>query len=173
LTAIEKINALDREAFVSLLGSLYEHSPWAAERSFAKRPFKDETALVAALAAAVDTASETERLALICAHPELAGERLRAKAMTTDSLLEQSSVGLDRLSPSEIAKWGRLNVAYRERFGFPFIICVRLHTKDEILGALDRRLKGAVAGETAEAVKQIHDIARLRLADLLSRLGAT
>jgi FAD-dependent urate hydroxylase len=173
LPAIEKINALDRDAFVSQLGSLYEHSPWTADRAFIKRPFADEASLAAALADAVDKASEAEQLALIRAHPELAGDKLRAKALTHASFSEQAGAGLDRLSPTEIAEWARLNAAYRERFGFPFVICVRLHTKDEILSALNRRLTRTAAAEMAEAIKQIHDIARLRLTDLLSGLSAS
>ena len=170
MTAIDKINALDRSAFVSLLGELYEHSPWAAERAFGSAPFRGGAALTVALARAVDGAADHERLALIRAHPELAGEKLRAKSLTVASLSEQAGAGLDRLSASEIAAWTKLNRTYRERFGFPFIICVRKHTKEEIFDALNRRLGGTTAGETAEALGQIHEIARLRLTDILARL---
>jgi len=169
-TAIARINALEQSAFIALLGGLYEHSPWAAERAFAGAPFADERALSLALAATVDTASENERGALVRAHPELAGEKLRAKALTGSSMSEQASIGLDRLGPAEIAQWAHLNAAYRERFGFPFVICVRLHTKAEILAALHHRLTRAPREELSEAIAQIHDIARLRLADLLKRM---
>lgn len=169
-TAIAKINTLDRNEFVELLGALYEHSPWAAEKAFSGKPFANERELGSALAAAVDTASEAERIALVRAHPELAGEKLRAKALTDSSMSEQASIGLDRLGTTEIADWRRLNAAYRERFGFPFVICVRLHTKAEILAALHRRLERTSGEETVEAITQIHDIARLRLADLLATL---
>lgn len=170
VSALEKINALDRAGFVALLGPLYEHSPWAAERAFGYVPFADEAALSATLAEVVDRASNSEKLALIRAHPELAGEKLRARALTDSSMAEQASIGLDRLTGDEIAEWTRLNSTYRERFGFPFVICVRLHAKAEILSALNRRLGNAVESEMREAIAQIHDIARLRLADLLSRL---
>ncbi|MDP3740454.1 MAG: 2-oxo-4-hydroxy-4-carboxy-5-ureidoimidazoline decarboxylase [Hyphomonadaceae bacterium] len=169
---IAKINALDRTAFVALLGPLYEHSPWAAERAFASAPFASDKRLSAALTAAVNAASETERIALIRAHPELAGEKLRAKTLTDSSQSEQASIGLDRLSDAEIADWTRLNATYRERFGFPFVICVRLHTKPEIIAALHRRLDRSRMEELSESIAQIHDIARLRLSDVLTRLEA-
>jgi len=168
--AIAKINALDRSAFVELLGALYEHSPWVAYRTFADAPFADERELVNSLMARVNTASEAERIALVRAHPELAGEKLRTRALTDSSMSEQASVGLNRLDPAEIAEWRGLNAAYRERLGFPFVICVRLHTKSEILTALRRRLAGPRDKEITEAISQIHDIARLRLAELLARL---
>jgi OHCU decarboxylase len=171
-TAIARINALDRAAFTALLGSLYEHSPWAADGAFDQRPFADSEALLAALRQTVDQASDAARMTLLRAHPELAGDRVRAKSLTAASISEQASVGLDQLSEPEIAEWARLNAAYRERFGFPFIICVRLHTKTEILDALNRRLSSSPGQEMREAILQIHDIARLRLMETLDRLQA-
>ncbi len=170
-SAIAKINSMDREAFIGLLGSLYEHSPWAAERAFTRRPFEGAEMLARALAAAVDQASEEERLALIRAHPELAGEKLRARALTASSMSEQAGAGLDRLGSSEIEGWTKLNAAYRERFGLPFVICVRKHTKDGIVAAIKRRLEGSPSDEQAEAINQIHQIAELRLHDLLAGLA--
>jgi OHCU decarboxylase len=167
---IAKINALDRSAFIELLGALYEHSPWAAERAFAHAPFADERQLADSLAASVNTASEAEQIALVRAHPELAGEQLHARALTDSSMSEQANAGLNCLDPAELAEWRDLNTAYRERFGFPFVICVRLHTKPEILATLRRRLAGPRDEELVEAISQIHDIARLRLTDLLARL---
>lgn len=168
--AIERINGLSREAFVALLGPLYEHSPWAAEAAFDQRPFGFEGDLLKALQRAVDRAGAEAQLALIRAHPELAGEKLRARALTASSLAEQGSIGLDRLAEEELAEWAALNAAYRERFGFPFVICVRLHSKDEIVAAMQRRLAGQADTEQAEAIRHIHDIARLRLGDLLARM---
>ena len=170
--AIARINALDKAEFVGLLGSLYEHSPWAADRAFAMRPFDDADALASSLRAAVDMASEAEQLQLIRAHPELAGEKLRARALTASSLSEQASIGLDQLGREEIELWAALNAAYRERFGFPFIICVRLHSKDQIVTAMERRLRNDEADERTEALRQIHEIARLRLKDLIEKLEA-
>ena len=169
--AIAKVNAMDREAFVALLGPSYEHSPWAAERAFARKPFAHETALANAMAAAVDEASEAERLVLIRAHPELAGEKLRARALTASSMSEQAGAGLDRLGAAEIEEWTKLNGVYRERFGFPFVICVRKHTKDEIVSAMKRRLERSREMELEEAISQIHQIAELRQHDLLAGLA--
>lgn len=168
--AIARINALDRAGFVALLGSLYEHSPWAAAGAFEQRPFKDGEALRAALRLTVDRASDIQRLDLIRAHPVLAGGRVAARALTASSMSEQASVGLDRLTDAETATWARLNAAYQTKFGFPFIICVRLHMKAEILAALERRLSSTPQQEFGEAIAQIHDIARLRLAEILDRL---
>jgi OHCU decarboxylase len=170
LSAIERINALCSAAFLDTLGALYEHSPWVAERVFDLRPFADESALGDAMRAVVDEAGEKANLQLIRAHPELAGEKLRAQALTASSLAEQGSVGLDKLAEAELAEWAALNAAYRQRFGFPFVICVRLHSKDDIVAAMRRRLGGEVAAEVAEAIRQIHDIARLRLSDLMQRM---
>jgi 2-oxo-4-hydroxy-4-carboxy-5-ureidoimidazoline decarboxylase len=168
--ALSHINALDLAGFAALLGPLYEHSPWAAERAFQAGPFADVTALAGALKAAVEHASEAEKISLILAHPELAGDRLRARVLTTSSMSEQTSVGLDRLDARETARWTKLNAEYLKRFEMPFIICVRLHSKDEILTALSRRMGRTLAEERREAVRQIHDIARLRLDDALAKL---
>jgi OHCU decarboxylase len=169
--AIGHVNALSRDDFLALFGSLYEHSPWAAEHAEAARPFQYEADFLLALRLAVDRADAARRLELICAHPELAGEKLRARALTTSSMAEQGSIGLDRLAEEEIAEWTALNAAYRARFGFPFVICVRLHTKDEIVAAMRRRLGSDVDTERDEAIRQIHDIARLRLSDVMGRLA--
>jgi len=168
--AIARINALGHAAFIELLGSLYEHSPRVAEAAFPMRPFAGDAALRDAMRAVVDAAGEKTQLALIRAHPELAGEKLRARALTASSMAEQGSVGLDQLAAAELTEWSALNAAYRERFGFPFVICVRLHSWDQIVTAMKRRLAGDMAGEDAEAIRQTHDIARLRLEDLLARL---
>ena len=169
--AIDRINALSRSDFLALFGTLYEHSPWAAELAEAARPFRYEADMLVALRQAVDRAGEARQLDLIRAHPELAGEKLRARALTASSMAEQGSVGLDKLADAELTEWARLNAAYRTRFGFPFVICVRLHTKDQIIAAIRRRLKGEPADERVEAIRQIHDIARLRLNDMIVRLS--
>jgi OHCU decarboxylase len=156
--------------FMAKLGHLYEHSPWAAERAFAQRPFGDQVALCQALRRAVDDASPDEQLALIRAHPELAGEKLRPRDLTDSSKSEQAGLTLDAMSDADLDAWTEANRRYRERFGFPFIICVRLHTRHEIVAALDRRLASTLQAEHAEALRQIHDIARLRLADVLASL---
>src|SRR6476661_5631953 len=135
-TELAALNAADRDAFVAALGGIFEHAPWVAERAFALRPF----ATVADLHRALMAAGEEEQLAFIRGHPELGGKVARAGAMTAESRREQGSLGLDRLSDKEFARFERLNADYRARFGMPFIICVRRHTRDSILDNFERRL---------------------------------
>ena len=168
---INRINALCRSDFLDMFGALYEHSQWAAELAEAARPYRYEADMLVAFRRAVDRSDEARKVDLIRAHPELAGEKLRARALTASSMAEQGSVGLDRLADAELMEWARLNAAYRERFGFPFVICVRLHSRNEIIAAMRRRLSGDAGEEQAEAIRQIHDIARLRLNDVMVRLA--
>jgi OHCU decarboxylase len=170
--ALAHINALDKEGFIALLGTLYEHSPWAAVLAFGRRPLADRETLCGAMREAVNGASAADRLALIRAHPELAGEKLRRRELTSASMGEQASVGLDQLGEADLREWAQLNARYRERFGFPFVICVRLHSREQILSAIRSRLDGLPEAEAEEAIRQIHDIARLRLDDLIARLDA-
>ena len=156
----------DHAGFLAAYGHLYEHSPWVAERAWAYRPFADAKALHAALLRVLAEASEDERLDLARAHPELADKVAMAEGLTDASAAEQASAGLDRLSSQEYAVFHDLNGAYRARFGFPFIICVKLNDKDSILAAMRRRLDHGVAQELEEAMTQIGLIARLRLADI-------
>ena len=161
---LDELNAVDQAAFVDALGWLYEHSPWVMARAWAARPFADVDAVHAAALAALDTASAAERLALIRAHPELAGKVAIARDLTAASAREQAGAGLDRLTPAEFARFGDLNAAYGARFAFPFIICARLNDKRSILAAMDRRLGHTQEEEIAEAIVQIGLIGRLRLA---------
>ena len=114
----------EQQAFVARYGGIYEHSPWVAERAWARRPFKDRAALAEAMQATMLAASSDEQMALIRAHPELAG-RLNAAQLTDSSRAEQASAGLDRVTPDQKARMQALNDQYRERFGFPFIVAVR------------------------------------------------
>ena len=161
--SLDEANRLDHAAFVARFGALFEHSPWVAERAAALRPFVD---VHGGLMAAVTAASDAEKLALIRAHPELAGKVMRASALTEASAAEQASAGLDRLSEEEFARFHVLNSAYSERFGMPFIICVRLTDKTGILAAMAQRLGNDPATEIAAALAQIGEIVRLRLEDL-------
>jgi 2-oxo-4-hydroxy-4-carboxy-5-ureidoimidazoline decarboxylase len=120
------------------------------------------------MTAAVTAAAPAEQLALIRAHPELAGKAAIAKSLTAASQGEQASAGLDQLTEAEYQRFHALNDAYRARFGFPFIICVRLHDKTSILAAMHRRLAAEPADEVAEALAQIGLISRLRLDDAVS-----
>src|SRR5215218_9879388 len=145
----------DREAFMARYGALYEHSPWVAEGAWEQGPFDDIDALHAALERTIRAAPAERRLALIRAHPDLAG-----KAKLTDaSAGEQASAGLDRLTADEYATFNELNAAYRERFGFPFVICVRDHDKASILAAMRERLAHGRDEEVGTAIGEIARIA--------------
>jgi 2-oxo-4-hydroxy-4-carboxy-5-ureidoimidazoline decarboxylase len=170
-TTLDQLNAIDRAGFVAALGGIYERSPWVAERAAAARPFATVADLHAAMQAAVAAAAADEQLALIRSHPELAGRVARAGAMTSESRHEQGSLGLDRLSDAEFARFERLNAAYGERFGFPFIVCVRRHTRDSILDQFERRLGNGPDAERAAALAEIGLIARLRLVDAVEGPG--
>jgi OHCU decarboxylase len=165
---IAQVNALDRADFVARLGFLFEGSPWVAEAAWPARPFGDREELHAALCAAMYVASRERHLALIRAHPDLAGKAAIAGELTPESTREQSSAGLDRLTREEFARFTELNAAYRERFAFPFIICVREHTKASILGQFAERLGHSHEQEIATALGEIAKIARLRLFDLVA-----
>jgi 2-oxo-4-hydroxy-4-carboxy-5-ureidoimidazoline decarboxylase len=160
---LDAINAAGREDFVAALGEIFENAPWVAERAFAARPFPTVTALHDAMIAAVAEASPEARLAFIGGHPELGGKVARAGAMAPASRLEQGALGLDRLSDAEFARFEAMNAAYRDRFGFPFIICVRRHTRDSILAEFQRRLSHDRETELATALREIGYITRLRL----------
>jgi 2-oxo-4-hydroxy-4-carboxy-5-ureidoimidazoline decarboxylase len=162
------IDAADRAGFVAKFGHLFEHSPWVVERAWETRPFADADALHLAFMDAVNRASDDERLALLRAHPELGVKQ----ALTEASESEQQGAGLKALSAEEFSAFARLNAAYREKFGFPFIICVRLQTKASIFEAFEQRLTNAAAAERVIAIAEIGNIARLRMLDLLAQEGA-
>lgn len=168
---LETLNKLGQREFVNVLGGVYEHSPWVAERAFAKRPFAAVAALADAMATAVAAATSEEKLALVRAHPDLAGKAARIGALTDASKAEQGALGLDRLSDAEYARFERLNRAYVEKFGFPFVICVRRQTRDAILDAFERRLANDVETELAAALDEIDRIARLRIAAFVEGPG--
>jgi OHCU decarboxylase len=156
-------SALDREAFVARLGGVAEGSPWVAERAWEERPFADLDALAGAFDRAVAAAPVERQLALIRAHPDLAGRAAIAGELTADSAREQRAAGLDRLTPEQHARLTAMNAAYRQRFGFPFVICAREHDAESILAAMERRLGGDPEGERATSLAEIGKIVRLRL----------
>jgi 2-oxo-4-hydroxy-4-carboxy-5-ureidoimidazoline decarboxylase len=157
----------DNEArFMAVYGHLFDHSPWVIERAWTHAPFADAKALHQALLRVLAGASEDERLALARAHPELADKVAMARGLTEDSTKEQASAGLDQLSAEDYALFHDLNRAYRTRFGFPFIICVKLNDKASILAAMRRRLDHSPAEELEEAMAQVGLIGQLRLADI-------
>ena len=148
----------DREAFVATYGPLFEHSPWVAEDAYEHGPYEDREALYDGLVAAMYAASEDRQIALVRAHPELAG-----KVATVDSEREQSSAGLDRLERDEYETLVSANAAYREKFGFPFVICVRDHDKRSILQAAQARVRNDPDTELRTALSEIARIAHHRL----------
>jgi OHCU decarboxylase len=161
-------STMTREAFVARFGGIYEHSPWIAEAVWGAAgpgPDCDTVAgLAAAMAAALDAAPRAAKLALIRAHPDLAGKAAVAGALTADSAAEQAGAGLDRCSPEEFARFQQLNAAYKAKFGFPFIIAVRGLGRAAILAAFERRLGNDAQTEFATALGEINRIALLRLA---------
>ncbi len=166
--SLAEINALDRDAFVAALGPLFEHSPWVAQGAYGKGPFRDADGLHAALCKAMLGAPAQQQLALVRAHPDLAGRLAKAGELTAASAREQSAAGLDRLSPAEASEIERLNGAYKERFGFPFVICARLNAKGAILEAMRLRLRNTPDAELSTALAEIAKIARLRLNEALT-----
>ena len=164
-TTISEINALDRDGFVAALGPVFEGPPWIVERAWEERPFVDVTHLHERFRAVMDAAPVELQVALIRAHPDLVGRAARAGSLTPASTGEQASAGLDRLSPAEVATFTRLNAAYRDAFGFPFVICVRENKKEGILAGFNARLGHTREREIATALGEIAKIAWLRLLD--------
>ena len=163
MTTLIDLNNASRDDFVAALANVFEHSPWVAEQVAMKRPYAGIAQLFMAMKAAVEQAPSELRLALIKMHPDLADKTQRAAGLTDDSFAEQNSAGLDRLSGAEYDAFQRVNNAYRAKFGFPYIVCVRRHTKDSILRDFERRLPNDIAVEMQTSVEEICRIAALRL----------
>jgi 2-oxo-4-hydroxy-4-carboxy-5-ureidoimidazoline decarboxylase len=160
---VQELNAQDRHEFTRLLAPLFEHSPWVPARTASKRPFADRANLYAALCDTVMKASNDEKLSLIRAHPDLVGDA----TLTRESQGEQASAGLGDLSPDEIAQFRSFNAQYKERFGFPFVICARLKKREAILEAFPIRLQHSRVQEMETSLLEIFKIAELRLKDLV------
>jgi allantoate deiminase/N-carbamoyl-L-amino-acid hydrolase len=172
MTTLSDLNQLDTASFVDALRGIYEHSPWIPERAAARRPCASLAALKLALQDAVTQATEDEQLSLLRAHPELAGKAAIAGELTLESTGEQAASGLDRCSPDEFATLHRLNAAYNDKFGFPFILAVKGPTgkgltRQAIIATFERRLKHRRQDELQEALRQVHRIAEIRLNALL------
>lgn len=163
-----ELNAMEMDGFVAKLQALYEHSEWIARKLAAQRPFQDRAALATAMRMAVETGTDEEKLALIRAHPDLAGTLVRGGELAAAAARENPGLNLDPLTQEELKHFTGLNGRYRDRFGFPFIICVRLVDKRGILRAFETRLENSLSAEISEALRQIHHIARLRLGDLVA-----
>ena len=167
---LQQLNAATSDAACALLDGLYEHSPWIARTALERRPFASLAQLKAALAEVVTLADEAAKLALLRAHPELAGKAMVDKSLTAESTNEQNKAGLTQCTPAEFEKIQALNAAYNAKFGFPFILAVRGPrglglSKAEIIATLERRLQGQPAYELQECLRNVHRIAEIRLND--------
>lgn len=162
------ISACSKEDFVARFGDLYENSPWIVEAVWDQQPFEDADAFLAALSRALHDAGTDAQIALVRAHPELARRFGVDPDLGTLSASEQAGVGLDRLTPDEFQGFRDLNEAYRQRFGMPFVICVREASKAIIRSELERRLAQSPARELSESLHQIDRIAANRLKDKLT-----
>jgi OHCU decarboxylase len=169
VTTLEQLNKLPREEFLGIIGPVFEHSAWIADAAWAHRPFTTVDHLHHALCDVVWNADEAKQVALIRAHPDLGGRLAREGKLTAESAREQASAGLDRLSAEEMGMFESSNTAYREKFGFPFVICARLNQKEAILAGLKMRLNHTPEVEIKTALDEIAKIAKLRLVDLIAR----
>ena len=169
MITLDQLNSSDRPAFVAAIGDIFEHGPWVAEQTHAARPFASIAALHDAMMQVMRAAPRAEQLAFLRGHPELGGKVARAGAMTKDSKAEQGGLGLDRLSDADFTRFERANTAYAQKFGFPFIVCVRRHTSAEsVLAAFEQRVGNDVETEFATALTEIGYITRLRLNDRIA-----
>lgn len=165
---LAELNACSQSDFVAALANIFEHSPWIAEEVAAARPFAGAGALFSAMKSAVEHAPAERCLTLIKAHPDLANKTQRAAGLTAESNAEQNGVGLDRLSDAEYEAFERVNNAYRSKFGFPYIVCVRRQTRDSILRDFERRLPNDAATEMKASIEEICRIAALRLDQIVT-----
>lgn len=166
------LNAAAEVDFVAALGDIFEHAAWVPQRAAGRRPFATVSDLHQAMCDVVADSSDQEKLTLLRGHPELGGKVARAGAMAIASQEEQGALGLDRLSVEEFARFEKLNAAYQTRFGFPFIICVRRHTRDSILARFAARLANTREAEIEVALAEIRHITRLRIVDKVHGPGA-
>ena len=166
--SLADLNRAGRAAFVGALGQVFEQSPWVAERAHAARPYASVAALHEAMMQAVRGASRAEQLALVRAHPELAGREAVAGTLTADSTTEQSRLGINALPRPEYERIRKLNRRYSERFGFPCIIALRLHAdRASVLAEFEWRLANDAEAEIGNALEQIGHVTRGRLEKLL------
>ena len=162
------INGMDRMAFVQKFGGIFEKSPWVAEQAWDRKPFASLEDMHAAMVNVVKSAPLPSQLALLQSHPDLAGKEAQAGAMTASSVSEQASAGLNALSKAEVAQISDYNAAYKKKFGFPFIIAVRMHTKEGIFFDFSRRLQNDTQTEYANDLQNVYAITLLRLNTLLT-----
>lgn len=163
--SVADVNAMTRQQFIDAFGGTAEHSPWVAEIAAAFRPFTSTEDMIEAFANAVTTADPDSRLDLLNAHPDLAGRAAIAGDIGADSRSEQAGAGLDWLTAEEFAQFTERNTAYKDKFGFPFILAVRGATKHDIMAAFDARIGNDRTTELATAIAQVCRIIRFRLED--------
>ncbi len=166
--SVKQLSQLDQTSFCTRLDGIFEHSPWVAERAWSQRPFQLVDDLHRAMTDVVSNASQAEQLALIKAHPELAGKEATTGTLTDASASEQRGAGLDQCSGDELARLRQLNASYLERFGFPFVIAVKGLSRYQIMDAIEARLNNDANTEFQRCLQEISKIARFRL-DALTR----
>ncbi|MEM6278735.1 MAG: 2-oxo-4-hydroxy-4-carboxy-5-ureidoimidazoline decarboxylase [Verrucomicrobiota bacterium] len=172
MNSVSSVNALSEVDFAKLLEGIYENSPWVAQSAAPMRPFDDGEAVRAALQSVVDEAGLEAQRKLICEHPDLAGRLARAGQLTEASTQEQGRLGLDQLSEEEYLAFDRLNETYQERFQFPFVVCVGLvKDRKELLEIFDLRVQNTQEEEHETAIREIHEIARIRLRELIEGIA--
>jgi 2-oxo-4-hydroxy-4-carboxy-5-ureidoimidazoline decarboxylase len=164
---ISQFNDSDATRFVELLGGIFEHSPWVAERAYMLRPFTSRDNLHQAMVHIVRRSTPEQRLELLRQHPELAGKEAEAGSLTAASQREQAGAGLNQCSAEELERIAQLNQAYAERFGFPFIIAVGGLDRQQIFAAMEQRLKHTTDEEFATALGEVEKIALIRLENLI------
>lgn len=165
---LDAVNALSAAAFEEAFCDIAEESPWVAATAHSQAPFASVQAVIDAFTAALMDADDEDRLAVICAHPDLAGKLAEAGRLTEDSTAEQASAGLDSLTDEERESFTALNETYKARFGFPFILAVKGASKAQILASFRDRLPRDRATEFGEALRQVCRIMTFRLTDRLS-----
>lgn len=171
LLTLDAINAMSRADFTAALGDIFEHAPWVAESAWNVRPFDTVKELHQSMFNALRGRGPMDRIAFLNGHPDLGGALARARAMTAESNAEQGGLGLDRLDDARFARFEAMNADYRHRFGIPFILCVRRHTRASVLRQFARRLKSPLAVERDAAFQEVFHITRLRVADRVSGPG--
>ena len=161
---LEEANALGEREFIARLGASFEHSPWIAGEAWKKKPFRSVDQLYEAMMKIIRQATREQQLALLRAHPELAGAEASGGALTADSSSEQGRLGFTALTKNEFLRMGELNRRYREKFGFPCVVALGLHaSRGSVIQQMEKRLENDPATELANALEQVGHIARGRL----------
>ena len=160
---IKKINSLDKSEFLSIFGNVFEKSKWISEKVFDKKPFKNLESFVSEIIGIYENSDNKTILEILNLHPELAVE----KKLTVDSEVEQSKANLKQCTPEEFNEFKKLNVEYKKKFNFPFIIAVKGKNKNEILNYFRERIKNSLDEEFVQAKKQVKKIATFRLEEII------